>query len=519
MIAALALLAFAAPSSIDQVVVYPDRARVTRSLQLACGPAAVAEFDALPEAADPASLRASVSGGELRGLRTEERTRDQAYAPEAAALEKRILALEDQERLAQDALDGQQQSAALAQAYLRSAASGIARELAAPPRSLAAWQKGLEGSLQAEVQSLDGAAAGRAALRAIDERLGEVRADMAKLVIARQRRERVAQVIVSCPAGGTARVSLNYLVGGASWSPLYEARADPASGRVALSTYATVQQATGEPWKDASVLLSTAAPLESATPPEIEPLLLSAQKREPPKNVLATRTEAANHAEAGEGKGSGGGGMAARDQGLSVQLEVPGRSDVPGDGTPVRLLVGQTPLAAHFATRCAPAALPFAFRVADLVDETPYPLLPGPVERFWKGAFLGALPLDRIAVGAPFHLTFGVDDRVKVKREVLEEVQREKGFFGTSHRLRYGYRLLVERYGQQSGDVELTEQIPVSELDDVKVTIDETTTAGYQQNAQDGRLTWKLQLAPGERKTLELHFHVDIPGSYDSEQL
>jgi hypothetical protein len=37
--------------------------------------------------------------------------------------------------------------------------------------------------------------------------------------------------------------------------------------------------------------------------------------------------------------------------------------------------------------------------------------------------------------------------------------------------------------------------------------------------AEDGRLTWKLDPAPGVSKTLELHFHVDVPGSYDAEGL
>ena len=119
-----------------------------------------------------------------------------------------------------------------------------------------------------------------------------------------------------------------------------------------------------------------------------------------------------------------------------------------------------------------------------------------------------------------FHLTFGIDESFKVKREMLEEVEREKGLFGSARRFKYGYRLTLGAYGKQaSSEVELIEQIPVSEMDDVRVTVDPNTAPGYELAAQDGRLTWKLRPTPGEPKTFELHFHVDVPGSYDAEGL
>src|SRR5207244_6846951 len=96
--------------------------------------------------------------------------------------------------------------------------------------------------------------------RELSRQLAEMRRRMGQLGEARQRRERRAEVLVSCPAGKTARVELTYMVGGASWQPAYEARADEAAGRVALSLYATVQQSTGERWEQAQVALSTAVP-------------------------------------------------------------------------------------------------------------------------------------------------------------------------------------------------------------------------------------------------------------------
>ena len=94
---------------------------------------------------------------------------------------------------------------------------------------------------------------------------------------------------------------------------------------------------------------------------------------------------------------------------------------------------------------------------------------------------------------------------------------------GSARRFKYGYRITLGSYGKRAegraSGVELTEQIPVSEIDDVRVTVDPNTAPGYELAAQDGRLTWKLEPAPGEPRVLELHFHVDVPGSYDAEGL
>jgi uncharacterized protein (TIGR02231 family) len=525
---ALLLLALtASPQPVTQVVVYPDRARVTRATSVACGPAVLAEFsEGLPAAADPATLRAAVpgtEGAEIRGLWTEVRTRADAFAPAARALETQIRELEKQRAAAADVLVGHDEAVALAAAYLRTTAAALGRELADPPHTLAAWQKGLSGPLDSQLTELLASVAARAALRELDRKLAELRAKAAKLAEASQRRERIADVLVSCPAGRDARVELSYVVGGASWAPVYEARAEPAAGRVLLSAYATIQQATGEDWRGARVTLSTASPLANATPPEIEPLSLATQEREYQKKVLATRTEAAAHAEAGPGGGGKNAGLAARDQGLSVQLDVPDPADVSGDGTPVRVFVAKQALTARFANRCAPALAPFVFRVTDLTDDAPFPLLPGQVESFWRGGFVGRQPIERVAQGAVFHLTFGIDETYKVEREVLEEVEREKGLFGSARRFKYGYRITLGSYGKRAegraSGVELTEQIPVSEIDDVRVTVDPNTAPGYELAAQDGRLTWKLEPAPGEPRVLELHFHVDVPGSYDAEGL
>jgi len=161
-----------------------------------------------------------------------------------------------------------------------------------------------------------------------------------------------------------------------------------------------------------------------------------------------------------------------------------------------------------------PRQAPFVFRTADLSNTAPFPLLPGPIDLFRKSAYVGRLPLDRVAQGARFHLSFGLEEGVRVKRVVVEEIARDTGLFKSGQRFRYAYRFEVENHLGRAEQVELAEAIPVSELSDVAVGLEEKTTAGFERNDEDGIVTWKLKLAAGEKRAVDLAFHVDVPNDY-----
>src|SRR6185369_3859302 len=70
-----------------------------------------------------------------------------------------------------------------------------------------------------------------------------------------------AEVLVGSTQGGTTRLSLTYLVSGATWAPLYDARLHPAEARISIDWLAQVRQTTGEDWDDVAITLTTAQPL------------------------------------------------------------------------------------------------------------------------------------------------------------------------------------------------------------------------------------------------------------------
>ncbi len=509
------VLMLLATQKVDRVVVYPDRAQVFRVAEVACSGDVTVTFAGVPPSADPTSFRARAEGGEVEGLLAEERAREEKFAPELKGLDAQIQSLERELAAVDDARAAADALARLGGEYADAAKSLVSAEMMEPKPDLKAWAAALDLALKARLDAAAAAAEAQKKTRVIRHQLDELQQKRGRLAQASARKEHVAQIYVRCRAE-KARVELAYLVGGASWEPAYEARADEAASAVELKTFATVRQSTGEDWKGAHLTLSTAIPSQDATPPELSPLEVYAHKREPEKKVLVRREERIEHAQAGQAGQTDGAGLAAHAQGLPVQLDVPERADVPGNGEPVRLFVGRSRMKARLSWRTAPKAVPFVFRVADLTNAAPYPLLGGPIDTYRGNAFTGRTHLERVPEGGAFHLTFGIDDAVRVRRTVLEEVQREAGLFGGKRRFKYGYRFELASYATKPREVELAEHVPVSELEDVRVEIQPSTTKGYALGRDDGIATWKVSLAPQEKRAVELRFFVEVPSSYDT---
>ncbi len=515
---ALILTILASTSAADRVVVFPDRAQVTRLTTVTCGARVPVTFEHLPPAAAQDSFRARVTGGAIDGMRAELVTQEKEFSPKAEALTRQLEALQLELEGTADQLLRAQAQARVGKQYGDIAVQLVSRELAAERPDLKSWQSAFDTSLGASLTAARQTAELNAKLREQRLQEEELRRQLDEVRLAQGKQSWTVEVLASCPAGKTAELALTYLVGGASWTPVYEARADEAGGSVDFSTWATIRQGTGEDWSQVELTLSTAVPSQNATPPELKVLQVTAFEKAPEKKVLVRREEYVERAQVGSGGESlnQGGQAVARSQGLSVQLLVPEKSVVPGDNAPVRLFVGKTKMKASFELRTMPKVMPVAFRVAELTNQAAWPLLAGRVDAFRTTGLVGRYELERVPQGGAFTLTFGLEDAIRVKRTTVDELKRDTGLFNGNKRFTYAYAFEVANYGKAPVEVTLAEHLPVSELNDIAVAVGEKTTAGYQLDPKDGIAKWKVSLKAGEKKKVDFAFRVDVPSSYET---
>lgn len=515
-----------AGEQIDRVVVFADRAEVTRRVSVACtNGTAAATFPRLPATVDTRTVRGEVDGdGAVVGVSLQSVALTESLDARVAALQKDLLALETQleaSRRAQLDDDERQRSMASYGPWFRQA---IGEELRQPKPDVARFEE-LLSMLTNESQT---SSSSKVARQAKERRLGRER----ERVLARLRRlephtsepspSLSAVVAVTCGRDTTPSVRLAYVVPQASWHPEYDLRFTPAgsggSGKVgegsaALTIASVIGQSSGEDWVDAEVWLSTAKPALGGEAPQPNPLWIRGGPDERTKTLVQAEEErAADLQRGGNATANAAQGAALEDGGKAFVLKLPRRVTIVADGRPSWFPIDELSTKARSSLVAVPALSPSVYQVASFSNPAAFPLLEGVVHVHRGRTFVGDDRLEFKAPGEPIELSLGVDDELWLDRQDILAIQKEAGFLSGDQTIAQAWRTLLKNRSDRDVVVELREQIPVSKNADIKVTIEEKgTSPGFVVDAVRGHLTWKVSLKKGATESRDLAFGIAFP--------
>jgi len=194
--------------------------------------------------------------------------------------------------------------------------------------------------------------------------------------------------------------------------------------------------------------------------------------------------------------------------GLALTYDLRQLVSVPSDGTPHKVSVANLRLSLELDYLSAPRVASYAYRRAKVENSSPMVLLPGRLAVFWGAEYVGASHLDNIAPGQTFEVFLGVDERVRVERDLVErEVDRR--LLGNRRTIRYVYRMTVENLADRDVRLTLLDQMPVSRHEDVNVMLVNATLPPEQKEM--GILEWDLTLGVDEKREIVFGFTVEYP--------
>jgi uncharacterized protein (TIGR02231 family) len=501
-------LSLSAP--VKQVTLLEDRAQVRRAGALELGPGqhTVLVKDVAPVLQD-LSLRAHASGAAKvsdvrvrRGLRVTPHEKPE----QARQLELDIEALTERwRRLGEDRALVEQRRQRL-ELVLERGFEELPQDVAwGQPQGQ--WKDTLDGLFD-RVREL------RARGVQLGQQLRDVTEERARLVAQRQAFDRPdtrfitwleADVVV--PAQGTVEVTFEYTVPNALWRPVHSARL--GDGRFTFESRASVWQNTGEDWNQVRLVFSTARSSLGIEPPLLSDDLLAAQKKQE-KLVVQAREVAVQKAKV---QGGGGGAppstveLPGVDDGGEVRtLEAKGPCTIPSDGRP-----NTVPLFDFEATpRQRLVAYPElelrAFITSVQRNEAKFPILAGPVELLLQSGFVGWTKVLFVSPGEEFQLSFGPDASIRLAR--AEREQKQNATDTQWKTVTKTVWLYVSSLGDTPRTLEVSERMPVSEIEQVKVSLAAKRTSPKPKVDENGFATWTVELGP--RAQSQVTFSYDV---------
>ncbi|MBM3244637.1 MAG: mucoidy inhibitor MuiA family protein [Candidatus Omnitrophica bacterium] len=325
-------------------------------------------------------------------------------------------------------------------------------------------------------------------------------------------------------------LSVSYLVQGAYWSPVYDARANFEKSEVELVSYGILSQRTGEDWQDVQVSLSTAKPAIGGRMPYVAPWFLRPfmpQKRHFDKGLAKSQIGMqyeAFYTDELDGAARASGAPAvkeekyaqAEEKGIAVVYKLPKKANIKSDGSEHKLPVSTQVLKADFEYSTFPRAVPNAYLGSRVMNAPGLQLLAGRVNIFLDGDFVGSSSIDNIGPQEEFDLYLGVDESVKVKREQITKKVDDvliAGIPSPTRKTSFKYKITIENYKNRKIKVLLFEAMPVSENDKIKVKTGEVSLEPKDKDWKDrkGVWRWELELDPRQKQEIIYNFIVEHP--------
>jgi uncharacterized protein (TIGR02231 family) len=153
---------------------------------------------------------------------------------------------------------------------------------------------------------------------------------------------------------------------------------------------------------------------------------------------------------------------------------------VPSDGTTHRTLVAQLEFDARLDHVTAPVVAEEATLRATVRNTSSHTLPDATAALFHEGDFVGSAHVEAWAPDEERELALGVDDRVRVERELVRR-SATKATLGTSRRIEAEYEITVANHSPRTINLTVLDQVPVSR--DGQITVKETVVKPDPRNA------------------------------------
>jgi uncharacterized protein (TIGR02231 family) len=367
----------------------------------------------------------------------------------------------------------------------------------------------------------------RKSLKNSDRILNKLKRELQQ-VATNQKESRSAKLHVETERATELTINLSYQINGARWEPVYDADLNTESGDIELKTLAQISQRTGEDWQGVAVTLSTLRPSAGSQLPQLnswvldfmpEPMpMVQAESGMYSKEVAMDSMVAMAPVAAPTPVMKSAPKRMRQQQSrlisadFSAEYKVPGNISLASGSNKRRFSLTSQDFKSTIHLASAPRFDPRAMILAKIkyLDETP--LLAGSMSLYRNGSFVGNTFLSQKLSGEEIKLSFGEDDKVKIKFLPDPDKKRKDGLlFGKKKVVERHYKVSVNSNHDKPYQISLYDVLPVPANEDIKVKSLGDLPTKTDIEDKKGVVSWERELAPKKEFKLKYGYSVSYP--------
>jgi uncharacterized protein (TIGR02231 family) len=342
------------------------------------------------------------------------------------------------------------------------------------------------------------------------------------------------EVIVNLTSSvkATSKIEVSYIVDNAGWIPFYDIRSDDLEKPIDLTYKGRVYQKTGKDWDNVTIKLSTGNPTTDNTQPKFSKWYLEYYNNYTRGNGYAKKRKTMAYKSSPSAPQYESYGEEVLDEvevlessefnnsesiadfttvsqsNVSTIFDISLPYSVKSDGKANLIEIQKYELPVSYQYYAMPKQDKDAFLLANIVGWGDYNLLAGDANVYFENTFVGESYLETAITNDTLNISMGRDKGIVITREKIKDFCKNNTFGGNRKSTR-GYEITVRNNKSTAVEIELIDQIPLSNQKEIEVEVLENEKATYDEST--GKLTWRLSIPANSKKEVSFKFSVKYP--------
>ncbi len=355
-----------------------------------------------------------------------------------------------------------------------------------------------------------------------------------------QKKVNTGEVIVSISSNSRVKsnIAISFFVYNAGWIPNYDVRSQDVNSPVKLTYKGKVYQNSGNDWNNVKMVLSTGNPKQNNTKPTVRAHVLEYYENDRIKMNLVgaignkERSNSTGWAYNGdykleEGAVASDSSLITGSQSLfgiknttsadyttvgasnvNAEFEINLPYSIPSDGKQYDVEIKKHNITASYQYYAAPKFDKDAFLIAAVTNWDQLSLLSGEANIYYQGTFVGRSYINTQVTEDTLDVSLGRDKGIVVQRKKIKDFSKT-AVIGSSKKVTLGIEISLRNNKSVPVTIDLEDQIPISK--DKEIVVEAIDLANASHNKSTGKLSWKVELAPGASASYRIQYSVKYP--------